>query len=87
MFGKLLPIIKWNQKAKQRDQVRFNLGGDVESLQGIILVIRHKCYQIDPMVSNECSNVEHKSNITSSVDDSTQTIMLVAQLTTTKKST
>ena len=30
------------------------------------IVIRHKCYQIDPMVSNECSNTKHKSNITTS---------------------
>ena len=36
------------------------------------------------MVSNECSNVKHKRNITS-VDGRIQTIMLAAQLTTTTK--
>ena len=50
------------------------------------IIIHHICYQIDPMVSNECSNVKHKSYITTSVDGSIWTIMLSAQLTITKKS-
>ena len=42
--------------------------------------------QTDPMVSNSCYNVKHKSNKTTSVNGRMQTILLAAQLTTEKKS-